>query len=290
MRERRLCLADGRLVSFVESGPEGGTPVFYLHGLPGSSLEPVAPTRDDEAPSLRLIAVDRPGFGASTPCTHYRLVDHAADIAAVADHLGIGRFSLAGLSMGGLYALASAAELGVRVCRVVIAGTPATALLDDPLQDVGGTPAAFWQMGRDDAPRLRAELAPVVGDTDMLLALMLAGLPATDQGLLTSRDIAPHYRRNIGMAIAQGGDTAATTIARELGCILPPWSMRLSDITAPVTIFHGLRDTFVGPVHGRALEAGIPGARLVLCDQDGHYGALYGSTAASFWQAAVETL
>lgn len=51
--------------------------------------------------------MDRPGYGLSTPCTR-RLIDWPSDVLALADHLGIERFSVVGGSAGGPFALACA--------------------------------------------------------------------------------------------------------------------------------------------------------------------------------------
>ena len=63
---------------------------------------------------LRVIALDRPGIGYSDPRTGDRLLDWPADVAEVADQLGIERFAVQGMSAGGPYALACAHLLGPR--------------------------------------------------------------------------------------------------------------------------------------------------------------------------------
>ena len=58
---------------------------------------------------FRLIGIDRPGYGLSTPWPGRSIVDWVPDGIAVADHLGIGRFVAVGVSTGGAYVLALAA-------------------------------------------------------------------------------------------------------------------------------------------------------------------------------------
>jgi pimeloyl-ACP methyl ester carboxylesterase len=48
-----------------------------------------------------VVAIDRPGFGRSTYQRRRRLLDWPADVAALADELGIERFAVAGYSSGG---------------------------------------------------------------------------------------------------------------------------------------------------------------------------------------------
>lgn len=61
---------------------------------------------------VRLIAPDRPGYGLSEFQHGRKLVDWPSDVMALADRLGIGRFSVLGISGGGPYAVVCAAMLG----------------------------------------------------------------------------------------------------------------------------------------------------------------------------------
>jgi pimeloyl-ACP methyl ester carboxylesterase len=79
------------------------------------------------APGVRLIAVDRPGYGGSSdPPAGYSYARFAADLAALADALGVEGFAVAGHSSGGPYALAAAALLPGRVlaCAAVSSDPP----------------------------------------------------------------------------------------------------------------------------------------------------------------------
>ena len=54
---------------------------------------------------LRLVGIDRPGYGASTAQPGRTIADWVPDALAVADQLGIDRFVTVGISTGGAYAL-----------------------------------------------------------------------------------------------------------------------------------------------------------------------------------------
>ena len=64
---------------------------------------------------IRLITFDRPGYGGSDRWISRRVIDAAADVAEIADFLGIDMFAVMGASGGGPYALACAAGLAGRV-------------------------------------------------------------------------------------------------------------------------------------------------------------------------------
>ena len=73
-----------------------------------------------------VVAVDLRGHGRSeAPAAgDYAVESLAADIAAVVDALGLGRFVLVGHSMGGAAALAYADAHPERVAGLVLVGTP----------------------------------------------------------------------------------------------------------------------------------------------------------------------
>jgi len=109
--------ASGRTLAYAETGDPDGAPVFYFHGLPGSRCDFDRPLGQEalEGSGVRLIGVDRPGFGASDFQPRRRYADWPADVATVADELRIGRFAVVGYSAGGPYVVACARALSDRL-------------------------------------------------------------------------------------------------------------------------------------------------------------------------------
>src|SRR6185312_7099010 len=116
--EHRVRLADGRTLACLQLGDPTGSPVLYFHGYPGSRLEARVAAVAAGQLGLRLLAVDRPGFGQSTFQPGRTVGAWAADVAALADQLAVGRFSVVSISGGAPYALACAALLPDRVARL----------------------------------------------------------------------------------------------------------------------------------------------------------------------------
>src|SRR5438045_2674476 len=116
-------LPDGRRLDVIVSGPEGGVPLLYHHGTPGS----VTPLRSFQRAAhdrgLRLVTYSRAGYGTSDRLRDRRIVDVAADMSAVLDNLGADRCLVAGWSGGGPHSLADGARMADRVAGVLsIAG------------------------------------------------------------------------------------------------------------------------------------------------------------------------
>ncbi len=98
-----------RLVAVEDAGPASGFPVIAHHG--GTRHLFPAAVRDARAHGLRLISYDRPGQGMSTPRPGRVVADCAEDVQAILAQLGISRAAVWGSSVGGAYALATAALL-----------------------------------------------------------------------------------------------------------------------------------------------------------------------------------
>ncbi len=128
MRTHEIAGPGGRTLTVLEDGDPDGAPVVKHHGTPGSRL--LHPNWVDDAAErgIRLIGYDRAGYGGSDRDAGRDVAAIAADIAAIADALGIEHFATWGGSGGGPHALACAALLGE---RVVAAATVASAAPSD---------------------------------------------------------------------------------------------------------------------------------------------------------------
>ena len=112
-----------RQLGYAEFGPATGRPVIWFHGTPGARLQISPEARSvAHARGIRIISVERPGVGDSTPHVYDSIREWAHDIRLLADALALDRFGLAALSGGGPYALACAHEMPERVIAAAVLG------------------------------------------------------------------------------------------------------------------------------------------------------------------------
>jgi pimeloyl-ACP methyl ester carboxylesterase len=139
-------LADGRSLAWASWGPQDGQPVVLLHRAPGSRLFDPDPEATTGA-GVRLLTLDRPGYGGTSAVSDPWRRDAANDVVALLDVLELDRVALVGWSGGGQFAVEAAVALEDRARSLSLVATPApdeeVPWLDD---DMRGLAAAV----RDD--------------------------------------------------------------------------------------------------------------------------------------------
>src|SRR2546425_8787481 len=111
----------GMRFHYLDWGTRGQPPMLFLHG---GGLN--AHTWDLVCASLRLerhcLALDQRGHGDSewSPEMDYATESHVADLDAFIDRLGLDRFVLVGMSLGGVNALAWAGTHSQRLAGLVL--------------------------------------------------------------------------------------------------------------------------------------------------------------------------
>lgn len=121
MHKSRCFEISGRTLAAMEWGNPAGEPVIALHGWldNAATFNLLAPLLAD----VRLVALDLAGHGESDhrPAgTPYYIWDNVADVLAVADQLGLRRFSLLGHSMGASVAMLLAGCAPARIRRLFL--------------------------------------------------------------------------------------------------------------------------------------------------------------------------
>ncbi len=265
----RMLLPDGRWIGFTVYGPSDGEPVFYFHGMRSCRLDVDFASAACDQAGIRLIAVDRPGIGASEFQPSRRLVDWANDVLAIADNLGVGRFALLAWSAGCPYALACAYMLGERISRIgIVAGLAPFDRTRTPEQ-LG---LAFDRMLFRMADRSPDSAAFRLNASRRLPSLLLRrgllkGLKSpADRSLVRSlppQEIVGPFRE----ALLYGA-TGTVLDYRILGGW---WGFELEPIETDVHLWHGEKDQVIPPSHAEWLSSRLPKKTLHLVPGEGHF-------------------
>jgi pimeloyl-ACP methyl ester carboxylesterase len=278
MDDGRIQVPDGRTVGFLDLGPVGATPVLWCHGGPGSRVEPATMAPAAAAAGLRIIGIDRPGYGLSTPRPGRTIADWVPDGLAVADHLGIERFIAIGVSTGGAYALALAALAPQRVIGVVACCAMSDMRWTEgrALMSTGRTDEVWDAPDRDAALTITTEVFGADG-SNMATTLGEARLPPADMALLSDEAFIAGWMAGLPEMFAHG--VAGYTDDRRADG--PGWgSFDVSAVTCPVVILHGGADTIVPVANAHHTAELLPDAELRVFPDHGHLSVVGEAVAA----------
>src|SRR5262245_38361768 len=94
-------LPDARSLGYAVFG-RGDRAVVWLHGTPGGRRQiPPQARMLAQREGIRVIGIERPGIGASTPHLYANIRSFADDVERVLDHLAVTTCGVVGLSGGG---------------------------------------------------------------------------------------------------------------------------------------------------------------------------------------------
>jgi pimeloyl-ACP methyl ester carboxylesterase len=254
----RFLAVEGMQVHLRDEGPrDDALPIVLLHGT-SASLHTWEGWAKDLRGQRRVIRFDLPGFGLTGPQPQddYTIAAYVRFVTATLDALGVQRFVLAGNSLGGQIAWATAVAAPGRVARLVLvdaAGYPwdsAAAKPDVPLGFRVAMMPGVRTLMQFTLPRgvIEKSLRNVYGDPSKVTPELV--------DLYADMALRAGNRRALGLRMAQLGVGVNAEDIRRL--------------KLPTLVLWGGRDRLIAPEFGRRFARDIEGARLVMFDDLGH--------------------
>ncbi|WP_055589974.1 alpha/beta fold hydrolase [Peterkaempfera griseoplana] len=280
---------DGRALAVESRGDPHGSPVFLLHGTPGSRLGPAPRGAVLYRLGVRLIVFDRPGYGGSDRLPGRRVADAATDVAAIADALELDRFAVVGRSGGAPHSLACAALLPQRVtgAGVLVSLAPRTASGLDWFAGMTESNVREYRAAAISARRLAVSLEQrsqrIREDPSVLVTELRGELPESDLQVVADAGIRAMLVSNYAEALresAHGWIDDALAFSRD-------WGFDPGSIRVPVLLWHGQEDVFSPVQHTRWLAEHIPGSTLEVEPGAAHFGALDVMPRVLAWAARL---
>jgi pimeloyl-ACP methyl ester carboxylesterase len=228
-----------RVLHYVDTGEAGWRPVLYIGGT-GTSARAMLMTGYLETMRrqlhLRLISVERNGFGDTAFDPAWTLADYAGDVRTVLDHLGIARFAVVAISGGGPYAAHVAAAMPTRVISLHFAA----ALTDRLVGDGVNCDLTSQQVIKALAPAVdNPQIWWGFPDTSPTHAIPGFSDRAYDEGAR-----AFFIRGQMGNAAPEAAEMQRYCHAR-----LADLAPALATVTAPVFTYYGQADHTVAPAN-----------------------------------------
>ncbi len=274
--EGNVAVGDDRQIGFAEFGNPQGRAMFWLHGTPGARRQiPIEARLYAESKRIRLIGIDRPGIGSSTPHEYPNVLAFADDLREIADTLGIDQFAVIGLSGGGPYTLACAAAMPDRVVAAGVLGGVA------PTVGPEGIAGGLMGFGSKMAPAL-----PFVGLPLRLTAVGLIQMlrPIAPLAVRAYAMVSPEGDRRLLMRpefgamflddLLNGSRKQLAAPFADVAVFAKDWGFRLDEVKVPVRWWHGDKDHIVPYAHGEHVVALLPDAELYTLPGESHLGGL----------------
>jgi pimeloyl-ACP methyl ester carboxylesterase len=273
--DRVLRLADGRLLGYAEYGAPDGRPLVFFHGTPGSRLAAAVGSEQAAEKGVRVISVERPGYGISDPRAGRRITDWPDDVAELADHLGLKRFPVAGISGGGPYAAACAWKLPDRIEAAGIISGLGPVYVPAASEGMMRTNRVMWATAKR-APFVMEPFWTLIakgtggGRMDRMLKSVASQMPEPDREILRRPEVMEAFRQDLREALRQGGKGAGS----DMVLYSRPWGFPLEEIKVPVHLWQGDLDRNVPLSMGKFQASAIPGCKATFIEGAGHLWAL----------------
>ncbi len=209
---------------------------------------------------LRMVCLERPGFGRSDYLADRTVLGWADDVAEVTTALGIDRFVAVGVSAGSPYALACAARppSGLGAVGVIAGLVPTRFNADDEF-------SSLLERDRTEAEAAaRGHFEAMAADVDGS-ARAMATRNGPDRRILERPEVQQQFATHGREAFRHGVDGAVL----DLMLVHEPWGFDLKDLTVPTHWWHGKLDPVAPLASVRAATAATL-VKLTIYEDEGH--------------------
>ena len=272
---RKVPLKTGVTLNVALAGPADAPPVILLHGFPEShrTWRGLAPLLEDE---FRLVMPDQRGFaGSDRPpeVEAYRADMLVDDIFALAEALGIERFTLVGHDWGGAISWPAALRNDPRLTRLAIINAPHPVIFQKSVIEDADQRAASQYITAFRTPGF--EKAAEAMGWETLFDKSFGG--HVDLSIIPPEERAQY----IAEWSEPGGFVAMLNWYRASQLIVPPpgvevpvphWVLSLfPKVQVPTLVIWGMKDKALLPVQLEGLDALVPDLRIERIEDAGHF-------------------
>ena len=260
-----ILLPDGRRLGYAEYGAPEGSPVLFFHGAPGSRHIHADMARMAAQCGVRLIAVERPGYGLSDPQPGRTMLDWPEDVAVLMGALGIAQFAIIGFSGGSPYSIACAYRLPERVTKIALISTLAP--LDVPGVTKGISPAVsgLYSLAQSNPDELRHTLAAIAPSPAALLEAMSASATEWDKNAISARhaEFETEYTQTLHSGI-EG-------VASDFVLASKNWGFPLDGISTETHLWCGTADCNTTPAMADYIASQLLNSHTFMLPDEGHF-------------------
>ena len=268
--EQHIILKDRRKLGFAEYGKVNGYPIIYCHGSQSSRLEMHYDLSFTIENNLRIITIDRPGHGISDFNPNGTILSFARDVKELSEHLGLNKFSVAGMSAGSPFALGIAHLFPENIYRVsIISGfapfnRESKKYLSKEVKLMLNLAKTFPFLLQF---LLKLQAKQIANKPKKALQGFLKIMSEPDQKVLRNESIMKIIESMFKEAFRNGSKGVAYGISNLL---VKDWGFELNKIQVPVTFWQGEKDNNVPFEWAELMTNKIHQANLNKYTKEGH--------------------
>ena len=266
-----ITLKDGRILGYAEVGNPDNQTLFWFHGGGSSRYEISFIEEIAKISNIHVVAADRPGIGLSTFQKNRTLLDWPMDVKELADHLGIDKFAVAGVSGGGPHVAACAYSIPERLTGCGMISSVGTIDLKETWKKYPRAFRATFFLARSMSwifkPFMQLQLRGMKSmENYRKMALKNQNLPVADQKLIEETDFFPRFYECGVEGMKQG----TKGIIHEYKIFASSWGFNLHEISPNVKMFICAGDQDPNSLFVQPFSNVIPNTTIKIFENEGH--------------------
>ena len=270
-----LKLSNGRVVSYLDMGPVDGFPVMYFHSINSSRFELLNLQSLFVEHGIRLICMDRTGYGESTYDPKDSYAEYSHDIRLFMDALELDRVGLLSCSAGSPHALSFAEHYPERVTQVhctsavptpeFVVNARCPSAMNDTLNKFFRIVPALMRPALELAlmGQTSKKILNSIGTGNRLDIFTYSEL---DTQYIKSESEFPYFMTSLTESLRQG----PKAWANENVMVNKPWQMNLHKIEPEVMFWHGTKDTLIPLEMVKPFVDSLPNGDLTVLEGETH--------------------
>ncbi len=267
-----LRLPDGKVLGYAEYGAPDGLPVFYFHSFTGCDMECAHDVPLLQRLGIRMIGVERPGYGRSTPDAAVGFAEWPGHVRCLANRLGVDRFHIVSMSGSSAYALACALHQPERVRALALISPMGEVRGAKDIQGMMPMNRMVYDMILHCPPRFIQTLARLMArafsaDPEAYLERVLPHIAPADQRVMAQ----VRFRTHLKETFVESRKLHQRAFSEDMIRYARPWNLELERMSVPVSIWHGEENRHIPLPMAKHLAARLPGCRTHWLAGEGYY-------------------
>ncbi|MDF2606759.1 MAG: peptidase [Bacillales bacterium] len=265
---------NGKKISYIDYGVNDGIPVLLMHSAPGSHKWLLEKDFIAKKLGLRLIAIDRPGYGDSEYIKLNSFKELNPIVVKLLIELNISKVNLLGCSTGCAYSLAFAEEYSIKVKNVTLVSSVIplnNKSLSSEMSKINKFPFYLVHKSPHLASKLLEATHKLIKNKPFIYKKLLSNIQLLMSPIDKGKIRTKFAEESNFLHAAYGLQLGPNQLINELKLISTNWNIDFSKINAPITFFHGLEDRLMPISNCKQMSESLNCIEFNIINDAGHF-------------------